>query len=68
MSQSLLKIGANLKRMRAEKGLSQEDLARHIGADKAYISRIENGKINLTITSISKLAEVFKVSAGKLLE
>ena len=58
----------NIKRERIEKGMSQEELARKVGyADKTMISRIENGKIDLTQSKIEEFAKVFGVTAGYLM-
>ncbi|MDR2911473.1 MAG: helix-turn-helix domain-containing protein [Bacteroidales bacterium] len=40
---------------RKNTGLTQEELARRIGADKGYISRIEKG---LTVPSVSALYRI----------
>lgn len=44
-------IGEAIKQARLSKKLTQEDLGKLIGVQKAQISRIENGK-NLTIGTI----------------
>ena len=55
-------IGEAIKRIRQEKNLTQEDLGRLVGVQKARISRIENGK-NLTFTTVIKLLKAMGVSA-----
>ena len=62
------KLGKNLKRIRTEKNLSQGDIHRKTGFDRAYISGIESGRRNPTLTNIEKLAEALGVSADKLLK
>lgn len=62
------KLGRNLKRIRTEKGISQGDIARAIGMDKGFISNIENGKTNPTLSTIAKLAKAIGVSVGELME
>lgn len=49
-------LGSNVRRVRLERGLSQEALAIKIGADRAYVSSIERGLQNMTIVRVSELA------------
>ncbi len=39
-------FGKLVKKLRLEKGLTQETVAKKIGSHKGYISGIENGKVN----------------------
>ncbi|KAA6328226.1 hypothetical protein EZS27_022856 [termite gut metagenome] len=55
-------IGDVIKRTRLEKNLTQEDLGKLVGVQKAQISKIENGK-NLTIATIIKIFKAMGVSA-----
>lgn len=58
----LFLIGEAIKRARLEKNLTQEDLGKLVGVQKAQISRIENGK-NLTFSTVIKLFKAMGVSA-----
>jgi len=55
-------IGELLKDERLEANLTQEELAEKIGAKKSYISRIENGKTDIQLSTLYKL---FEVGLGK---
>ena len=44
-----------LRNARKEAGLTQSELAQRIGADKAYISRIEHGRTVPTVSSFYRL-------------
>jgi len=44
-------------RARAEKGLTQQQLAEITGIPQAHISRIENGKYNPTLKQLKRLAK-----------
>lgn len=55
-------IGEMLKEERLEANLTQEQLAQKIGAKKSYISRIENGKTDIQLSTLYKL---FEVGLGK---
>jgi len=59
-------LGANVKRLRLEKKLSQEALAVKIGADRAYVSSIERGLQNMTIVRVSELAIALDVAFVEL--
>ena len=62
------KLGANMKKVRAKKKLSQGALARLLGVDKGYISNIESGKKNPTLATIQRLTNALGVSADELLK
>ena len=62
------KLGQNMKRIRMKKNMSQGDIARALEVDRGYISNIESGKKNLTLTTIQKLADALGVSADELLK
>lgn len=55
------KFGIKIKRMRSEKGWSQEKLALNAGLDRTYVPGIEKGKRNVSIEVIEKLALAFKI-------
>ena len=67
MEDEAVKFGKNLKRIRTEKAMSQGDIARALDVSRGYISNIENGKQNLTITTIGRLAKVLGVSSSEFL-
>ena len=55
------KFGNNLKRLRLEKGLSQEKLALNADIDRTYIPSIEKGERNVSIVIAVKLAIALNV-------
>ena len=60
-------LARNLKRLRKQKKLSQEKLARLVDVSYNTISKIEAGKAkNPTFETLVKLADVFKVSIDEL--
>ena len=65
---SAQKFGENMKKVRLEKGMSQGDICRALGLDRAYISNVENGKQNLTISTMEKVAKSLGVSIDILLK
>ena len=50
-------IGEMIKEERKLANLTQEQLAEKIGAKKSYISRIENGKSDIQLSTLFKLFE-----------
>tara|TARA_Y100000389_G_C16965282_1_gene273055 strand:- start:232 stop:441 length:210 start_codon:yes stop_codon:yes gene_type:complete len=62
------KFGENMKKIRLEKGMSQGDICRSLGLDRAYISNVENGKQNLTISTMEKVAKALGVTIDTLLK
>jgi transcriptional regulator with XRE-family HTH domain len=59
-------VGRNVKRVRRERGLTQEQLAERSGFSQQYISGLEQGRRNPTIESIYELATVLGVSHMEL--
>lgn len=51
----------NLRRLRSERGISQERLAADLEVDRAYISELENKRGNPTVDFLDKLAAVLDV-------
>ncbi len=68
MSTSAKKLGENIKRIRAEKDMTQGDLCRALDLDRAYISNVENGNKNPTLATIEKIAGALSVSVDELLK
>lgn len=61
-------FGLFVKKLREEKGLSQEDLASKMGNNYQNISRLERGQITPTLFWCFKLAEALDVSLSNLLK
>ena len=59
-------VGRNLKRIRKEKGMSQEELAFESGLHRTYISGIERGARNPTVLILARLAETLGVPMEQL--
>jgi transcriptional regulator with XRE-family HTH domain len=58
-------FGANLKKLRVEKGWSQEQLALNSNIDRTYIPSIESGKRNVSILIVQKLAVALNVEISQ---
>ena len=68
MNDEARKLGERLKRIRTKKGISQGEIARRLEVDKGFVSNIENGKANPTLSTIAKLAKSLGVSVGELMK
>jgi len=61
-------FATNLRRLRHDKGLSQEDLAYTAEINRTYVSKLEKGVTYVGLEIIGKLAEVLDVEPSALLE
>ena len=61
------RLGTNLRRLREGKGWSQEAFAHEAGIHRTYVSDIERGVRNPTITVVERLAKPLMVTASDLL-
>lgn len=68
MTNESSKLGKNLKRIRTAKGITQGDIVRKLGLGRGFISNIENGKANPTLSTITKIAKAIGVSVGELMK
>ena len=60
------KFGEKVKKIRLEKGLSQEALALKAELDRTYIPSIEKGERNVSITVVEKIANALDVKITTL--
>lgn len=61
-------VGANVVRLRQQKGWSQEQLSETSGLHRTYISQIETGARNPTLGIIQRLAQSLEVAPFVLLQ
>jgi transcriptional regulator with XRE-family HTH domain len=62
------RFAKNMKDLRETKGMSQGDIHRATGIDRAYISNLEAGKQNPTLETMAKIAGALGVSSDQLLK
>lgn len=60
-------FGAVVKDYRAKLAISQEELAHRAGLDRTFVSRIERGVRQPTISSLIRLGQALGVSASELI-
>lgn len=61
-------LARNVRRLRIERGLSQEVLAEEVGLRQAQISEIESGASNITIDNLHHLATALGVRPFELID
>jgi len=64
----LKEFGKNLRRLRLEKAVTQEILSEEAGIGKNQVGLIERGEINVTISTIKKLAKKLNLHPKDLLD
>jgi transcriptional regulator with XRE-family HTH domain len=65
---SLLKqqvVGAHVRRLRIDKGLTLRSLASQTGFSPSFMSQVENGQVSPSISSMEKIAEALGVTLGE---
>ena len=68
MKDDAKKLGDNLKKIRTKKNITQVQIAKTLGVDRSFVSNIENGKTNPTLSTIASLAKALGVSINELLK
>jgi transcriptional regulator with XRE-family HTH domain len=65
-NRKLALLGQQIRHLREEKGLSQEEFAGLADIDRAYYGGIERGERNVGVINIIKIADALGVEVGKL--
>lgn len=60
-------LGANVRRLRREKKLSQEELAFTAEIDRTYVSQIERAIINPSLLVLHKIAKALDTNISEIL-
>lgn len=60
-------IGINVRSVRKMRKITQEQLAETADLSVAFISKIENGKINISAETVIRLSQALRVSSDRLL-
>ena len=63
-----LKFGSTIKKLRTEKGISQEKLAELSDLHRTYIGSLEMGKRNISLENINKLAIALDCKISELFD
>lgn len=57
-----VKVGSRIRELRKEAAVSQEKLALIAGIDRTYLASVENGKRNISIINLEKIANALNCS------
>jgi len=57
MNETQKALGGRLRQLRQEKGMTLRELAESVGKSESYLSRVENGQINLSLSTLKLIAD-----------
>ena len=63
----LLAFGSGVRRLRVERGMSQEQLAELAGLNRTYLGDVERGERNVSLINIHRIARALDVPTGELM-
>jgi transcriptional regulator with XRE-family HTH domain len=61
-------LGENVRRLRLERGLTQEALAFEADMKRSYLTELESGKRNPSVKAVARLAKALKVEPFQLIQ
>lgn len=64
----LIKLGNNIRAIRSEKGISQEELAFKINSARNFIGCIERAEKAPTIITLARIANALNITLSRLVE
>lgn len=67
-TQLVMVFASNVRRLRMERGMSQEQLAEAAGVHRTYVGMLERGEKNVTIYNIARIASALLVEPFVLLK
>lgn len=67
-SEKLARLGAKVKTIRTQKGLTQTELANRIGKDHPAINKLENGKVNPSYIFLLEVCQGLEIDLKQLLD
>ncbi len=63
-----VRLGRRIRRLRDARGWGQIDLAAHSWLTRPYISRLENGRKEIGLVALEKVAAAFEMKPWQLLK
>lgn len=61
-------LGKRIRTLRKQQSLTQEQLGLMVGIERSYICHVENGRRNISIDNLAKIARGFDITLSELLE
>ena len=68
MSPTPKQMGARIRRLRKARGMSQQDLADKARLTRVFITRLEAGQQDPSLSTINAIAQALDISAAELME
>jgi XRE family transcriptional regulator, regulator of sulfur utilization len=65
--QLLLKFGKRVRSLRLDRGWTQEELAHRSGLNRSYMSEVERGISDVSLSTLQKIAKTLGISLAELL-
>lgn len=62
-----MNLGANIKKLREVKNLTQQELAKKLGITQRAYSKIENEEVNLSVSKLLEIAKILNVNPADIL-
>lgn len=62
-----MNIGENLRQLRAEKNISQNEVAEKLGLSQGYFSKIENNTKRLSVEQVFELSQLLNCSTDAII-
>jgi transcriptional regulator with XRE-family HTH domain len=63
---ALVALGQQIRKVRRESGISQEDFAHEAGISRAYYGAVERGERNVAALNLMRIAAALNIEAGEL--
>jgi transcriptional regulator with XRE-family HTH domain len=63
----LLRLGKRIRSLRKDRGWTQEELAHRSGLNRSYMSDVECGRSDLSLSTLQKIARPLGISVAELL-
>jgi len=60
------RVASNLRRLRTDRGLTQEDLSERSNVHQTYLSGVESAKRNPTVEVLERIAAALRVDVSEL--
>lgn len=67
VQQLLLKLGKRVRALRLDRGWTQEELAHRSGLNRSYMSEVERGRSDVSLSTLQKIARPLGISLAELL-
>lgn len=65
---ALIALGSAIRRIRLEKGISQEKLALIAEVDRSYVGRVERGDNNAAVLTLIRISSALGISMADLMD